>query len=94
MLLVSFFYAMVMDYGFSLLLLFVRYAESDGGVLKNSAGEETGLVLIKPDNLQRASSLPGHIIGEWIIFIYLFSFIEFTLFFFFQIYLGPLDCRS
>lgn len=31
-------------------------------MLKHSAHMETGLVLIKPDNLQRASSLPGHII--------------------------------
>ena len=31
-------------------------------MLKHSPHMETGLVLIKPDNLQRASSLPGHII--------------------------------
>lgn len=31
-------------------------------MLSHSPHLETGLVLIKPDNLQRASSLPGHII--------------------------------
>lgn len=52
-----------------LLKLFARYAESDGGVVEHVVpeddrkGRETTLVMIKPDNLMRPSTLPGNIIG-------------------------------
>jgi nucleoside diphosphate kinase len=45
--------------------LFARYAEKDGGIMKpikQNPKSETGLVMIKPDNLERPSALPGHII--------------------------------
>jgi len=56
--------------------LFAKYAEKDGGILSNEWYEknypdtngdgildkhETSLVMIKPDSLERPSSLPGHI---------------------------------
>jgi nucleoside diphosphate kinase len=44
------------------LALFAKYADKDGGVLQKPAHPETGLVMIKPDNLSRPSALPGHII--------------------------------
>ena len=58
------------------LKLFAKYAQEDGGVMPSwwqkfdgdtdgdgiVSEHETGLVMIKPDNLERPSSLPGHII--------------------------------
>ena len=58
------------------LRIFAKYAEADGGVMPSwweafehdmaasgsAASHETALLMIKPDNLERPSSLPGHII--------------------------------
>jgi len=48
----------------SILKMFSKYLEKDGGVLPIADDDtsQTCLVMIKPDNLERPSSLPGHII--------------------------------
>ncbi len=52
----------------AMLRLLADYAELDGGVVEGVIPQEQGvrmettLVMIKPDNLERPSSLPGHII--------------------------------
>eukprot|EP00997_Jenningsia_sp_PLL12_P007123 NODE_372_length_1833_cov_86.394058_g314_i0.p2 GENE.NODE_372_length_1833_cov_86.394058_g314_i0~~NODE_372_length_1833_cov_86.394058_g314_i0.p2 ORF type:complete len:287 (-),score=76.09 NODE_372_length_1833_cov_86.394058_g314_i0:85-945(-) len=47
------------------LQVIARYADLDGGVLiDKSQWNETGLVIIKPDSLERPSSRPGHIMDR------------------------------
>ena len=53
------------------LAVFAKYAESDGGILDKmirvpkSENPSTTLVLLKPDNFQRQTSTPGHVIDTF-----------------------------